>query len=236
MLATTRQDARVMEARYEDYSVTIRNYIGTGGQVGDGGPQAYLANVPPGKVVHPHFHPVDQFQVFFGSDGSYFERKAIVDLHVQYADAYTPYGPFGAGTTELDFFTLRARATSEHHPMPGSRDKMVRKAGRSVHAHVALGGPSDQPAGLSSIIERKPDGLAAYHLRVSEGESAVAPSPEGSAGQYFIVVKGAMRCNAGLFPFQSCLYLGAEEAPLQMNAGDTESFEVLVLQYPRASQ
>lgn len=208
MFASTRQDARVMEARYEDYPVTIRNFIGTGAKVGGGGPQAYLANVPPGKAVHPHFHPVDQFQVFFG-----------------------------AGSTELLFFTLRAKATSEHHPMPGSRDKMLRKPGRSLHARVALDGSTDAHlGGLRTIIERKPDGLAAYHLRVDPGESAFAPSSDGAGGQYFIVVKGEMRCSTGRFPFQSCLYLGAKEEPLNMSAGNSEGFEVLVLQYPRALQ
>lgn len=235
MLATARHQARVLEETYGDFHFTLRNFMGAAKQLGDGGPQAYLASVPVAQKVQAHFHPVDQFQVFFGiDDGAYFERKPIAGVHVQYSDAFTPYGPFGAGDTRLDFFTLRARATDEHHTMPGSRDKLQGQRGRSLQASVLSGATAGEPVQTDALFLPMPDGMAAHHVRVAAGASAVAPWPQGSGGQYIVVIKGTMRCGAGDFPYQSCLFLGEDDAPLQMNAPATEGFEVLVLQYRRA--
>ena len=236
MLATTKQEARVIEAPYEGYTVTTRNYMGTVAQIGDGGPQAFMANLPPGKVIHSHFHPVDQFQVFFGTEGSFFGRNAMTPLYVQYADAYTPYGPFGAGSTDLNFFTLRAKATSEHFVMPESRSKMIRKAGRLLQSSVVLGGACGKPTCSTAFIEPQSDGLAAYLVSVGPDERIGAPFLENAGGQYCIVVSGEMGCDAGQFPFQSCLFVGPNEGPLEMRAKGPDGFEVLVLQYPRALQ
>lgn len=234
MLATAQQDARVLEETYGDFHFTLRNYMGAAKQVGDGGPQAYLASVPVAQKVQAHFHPVDQFQVFFGiDDGAYFERKAIAGVHVQYSDAFTPYGPFGAGETRLDFFTLRARATAEHHTMPGSRDKLQGQRGRSLQASIPTDATAAEPVQIHALLQSMPDGLAAHHIQVAAGARTVAPSPTGSGGQYIVVIKGTMQCGAGDFPYQSCLFLTEDDAPLQMNAPATEGFDVLVLQYRR---
>ena len=235
MLATARQNARVAEETYGDFRFTLLNFMGAAKQVGDGGPQAYLANVPTAQKVQAHFHPVDQFQVFFGKDdGAFFERKPISGLHVQYSDAYTPYGPFGAGETQLDFFTLRTSATAEHHTMPGSRDKLKGARGRSLQASVLPGDVANGLVHSKSLFEPMTDGMAAHHLQAAAGTSTVGPSPQGSGGQYIVVINGTMLCSAGNFGYQSCLYLGSNDPALQMTAPAEEGFEVLVLQYRQA--
>lgn len=233
MFAIARRDARVMNETYEDFTFTVLNFIGAAKDAGDGGPQAYLATVPPGKSVQSHFHPVNQFQVFFGSDGTYFERHSISGVHVQYADAYTPYGAFGAGDTQLSFFTLRAKSTSEHHTMPGAREKMLRPRGRSLQSPVRET-ESPNPVTITEIFEPQADGLAVYQLRIAAGVDGVAPSPQNSGGQYVVVVKGAMACHAGHFPYQSCLFLEPDDGPLHMSA-TSEECEVLILQFPRSA-
>ena len=236
MFAMARQDAQVLEESYAGFQFQLLNFIGAAKQIGDGGPQAYLAGVPLGQKVASHFHPVDQFQVFFGSDGAYFERHAINRLHVQYADAYTPYGPFGAGDTELRFFTLRPRSTDQHHTMPGARDKLVGPRGRSVQASLQNTGVYAEPVSTKTIFAPSPHGMAAYQLQLAAGQSMVAPSPHGSGGQYIIVTDGSMQCRAGSFPYQSCLFLGADDPPLQLSAPASGGCEVLVLQYRRPAQ
>ncbi len=233
MLATARQDARAFNGQYGGYSFTVYNFMGAGGQIGDGGPQAYLASVPKGEAVESHFHPVDQFQVFFGDEGDYFQKHSLRGLHVQYADAYTPYGPFGAGPQDLHFFTLRAQATNEHHTMPGGRSKMVRRPGLSVQTGVELSDASGAPAPARTLFERAADGMAAYHIALPSGGSVQTPPAKDSGGQYVIVVQGGMRCRDGSFPFQSCLFLNPDDAPLTMEADATDGCQVLVLQFPR---
>src|SRR5262245_15707940 len=75
------------------------------------GPQAFLVRFPADSRGGAHFHPVDQFQIFYGSDGSWFKNQEITsgEIMLHYADAYVTYGPFGTkGPEPLEFFTLRA--------------------------------------------------------------------------------------------------------------------------------
>ena len=89
------------------------------------GPQGYLARVAPTHDVGSHFHKVDQFQVMFGAPGAFYQRwRSRAFLH--YTDAYSVYGPFGAGQEdEFFFFTLRAVQSTLHGAMPEMRDQLA---------------------------------------------------------------------------------------------------------------
>src|SRR5690348_1666786 len=77
------------------------------------GPQMYMNQVDRGVELGSHFHRVDQFQVFFGDEGSVFQRKPIPELLVHYTDAYSVYGPFKAAPdSDLLYATIRARSTN----------------------------------------------------------------------------------------------------------------------------
>ena len=73
------------------------------GRPGDGGgiknePQAFLIEMHAGETILPHFHEVDQFQVFVSGMGSLGRGKeAARPLSVHYADHHTGYGPIDAG-------------------------------------------------------------------------------------------------------------------------------------------
>src|SRR5580692_4023628 len=59
------------------------------------GPQSFLADTASKTVaVRPHFHVVDQFQVFWV--GAKVGNRPLKPLHVHYHDAYTIYGPITA--------------------------------------------------------------------------------------------------------------------------------------------
>ena len=86
------------------------------------GPQVYMNNVDPGITLSAHFHRIDQFQVFFGTDGARFQRKPIPAVFVHYADAFATYGPFSAAPdAALLYATIRARSDNYGGVMPGAR-------------------------------------------------------------------------------------------------------------------
>ena len=57
-----------------------------------GGPMAYLVEQAAGAVVAPHYHQVDQFQLFVGGSGR-IGTHALEGVTVHYAGAHSPYGP-----------------------------------------------------------------------------------------------------------------------------------------------
>src|ERR1700738_3467863 len=75
--------------------------------------QVYVLEHPgEGLVSGPHFHPVDQYQVFVHG-GGHLGKRAIGEITVHYADAYTPYGPMVAGDQGMSVYTIRATPTVE---------------------------------------------------------------------------------------------------------------------------
>ena len=86
----------------------VRGTYVDGNEVNDNAlPQGFLVQQPPGSVTPPHFHEVNQFQVFVGGNGRMGKRPAG-PVTVQYANGHTPYGPIVAGEQGVTYFTLRA--------------------------------------------------------------------------------------------------------------------------------
>ena len=54
---------------YVGYTPVRGTYVEGNEANDDGKPQGFLVEQPPGSVTPPHFHEVDQFQVFVGGDG-----------------------------------------------------------------------------------------------------------------------------------------------------------------------
>ncbi len=107
----------------------LRSYLGGAGQI-VAGPQAVIVEMPdPGARIEPHFHDVDQFQIFIGGSGT-IGAQPVRPVTFHYADAFTPYGPIVAGGDGIVWFTLRLAAASAVYSMPESRHLMQGKAGR----------------------------------------------------------------------------------------------------------
>ena len=233
MLMRTKEEAPTVVVPMPDgepHPVTIRNYVGESGQVGDGGPQGGLFTIVPDLESRAHFHPSAQFQVFFGEGGATFGPHEMGPLYVHYADKETPYGPFKSGAVPLEFFTLRARGSVGAFYMPESRDKMVRKPGRNLSKSVSLDAALPAEASCTALIGPEPDKVAAFHLRVPAGTDIVGPSPKGTGGHYYMVVRGDMQCEGKSLPFQSCMWVGPQEAAPQLVAG-AQGLDAIVVQY-----
>lgn len=215
----------------------VRGMYVEGNEVNDNGlPQGFLVRQPPGSVTLPHFHEVNQFQVFVGGGGRLGKDDAM-PLTVQYAGAHSPYGPIAAGEAGVTYFTLRAAWDPGAKYMPQSRARL-----RPGPRRQTLGGPvlpSDAAALRAlarpetvALIEREADGMAAWLLRIGPGAEAPMPDPADGGGQYHVVIGGALRRAGEALPPLSCLYVTPDEPSYAACAGNA-GLELLVLQFPR---
>lgn len=159
-----------------------------------GGPQVYLVRQSPHGVTRPHYHEVDQYQVFTSGAGT-IGRKTVRPTTVHYADAHTSYGPIVSGGDGVDYFTARFRADSGTYYMPESRGKK-RKSGR--HYTIAIDSDAAGVSGdLVTLIEPHADGLAAYLVRVAAGGRLTLPRLSGS-GRLVTVMAGSLADPSGV--------------------------------------
>src|SRR5579871_1656096 len=91
------------------------------------GPQAHLAVQGAGtEPLAPHFHGVDQFQLFVAGSGTVGGHHVAPGV-VHYADRNSVYGPLRPGPEGMAYATLRR----EHDPgasfMPGARAELAER-------------------------------------------------------------------------------------------------------------
>ena len=172
------------------------------------GPQAFRIDfAEPGGVIKPHFHRVNQFQVIVDGDGT-LGKKPVQAIAFHYTDGFTPYGPIVAGGAGISFFTIRAKPDrSGAHYMPESRQELERKAGRNEVRQLEPVAYVAGEAARQTLIERHPDGLAAFTVSAGPMTSfaGVETSPDG--GQYSMVVEGQVRHSEQELPRMSCLWV-----------------------------
>jgi len=196
-------------------------------------PVAFRVEQDPHSVAEPHFHQANQFQVFVAGDG-YLGKRDVRPVAVQYADAYTPYGPIVAGDSGISYMTLRNGYDPGAYYMPGARDTL-KSFGRKPRALLAepveprLALRAGAAPEFEPIIPAEESGLAAWRLCLAPGTSYTGPDPAQSGGQYWLVVDG---CDGSGLETRSCRFLSADEAALVMTAGPA-GLDVLVLQFPR---
>jgi len=214
------------------------------GEIKDHQPQAFLIEMSANEVIVPHFHEVDQFQVFVSGSGSLGRnQEGAQPLSVHYADHHTGYGPIHAGPQGYSYFTLRARSDSGavYLHNPGYREKL--KPSRKRHGMAAGLTLSTEPV----LMERKEvavqklmpdldstDGLGASLIRMGPGMTHTGPDPRATGGQYYLVVNGSLMLATGTYSAWSTVFVSAADAPLGLTAGP-KGMEALLLQFARNS-
>lgn len=171
-------------------------------------PQAFLIEMTPLEVIQPHFHEVEQFQVFLEGDGKLGRtNEGINPIVVHYTDAYTGYGPINASVHGLSYFALRPRKDpgAIYLHKEGYRERLrpslkrhfsiaVIKSTEPVLAHLK------QPV-VESLFDNSKyvmtDGLAAFMVRLGPGQIFSGQSSENTGGQYVVVLQGDVQ-HAGL--------------------------------------
>ncbi len=203
-------------------------------------PQAFLVEMHANETILPHFHEVDQFQIFVAGGGG-LGRQAAGLLAVHYADHHTGYGPINAGPHGYSYFTLRARSDPGAHYLhkPGYRDALKPSPKRhGVAADITL---STEPVlmGRKELTVEKlmpefdgSDGLGASLLRMGPGMAHTGPDPRATGGQYYLVVNGSLELKTGSFSAWSTVFVPATDAPLAFTAGP-KGMEALLLQFAK---
>lgn len=210
----------------------VYDYLGRSSGI-DGGPEAYLVEYPAGRVTRAHFHPVDQFQVFFGTPGSHYQRHPIPAVMVHYSDAFTTYGPFGSDDEGMRFFTLRPRASRFTAYMPEDRDRL-RARGRhrghfQFHAAIEPRGPV---AGVVTehVLSTASGGPTIARVRAGAGARVeIGGAPD--AARYVCVLAGT--ATAGTGDVLEPLGLGwSEPAEAEVLVAGDDGCDLLALGFP----
>jgi hypothetical protein len=202
------------------------------------GPLAFLIEMVPNSVLPPHFHPVDQYQVFVSGSGTLGKHPAN-GIAIHYADRHTAYGPITAGPHGVAYFTLRAKTDGRgvFLSKPGAREQLKPSKRRF---HMIDGIVLAVPPVLAELVEpvteqllgaEGEDGPASFMLRMGAGASMRGPAPSRSGGQYYLIVSGALRHDGSDLPVWSLLFAAPGEPAPTLAAGPAGA-EVLVLQFP----
>jgi len=198
-------------------------------------PQAFLIEQAPNTTILSHFHRQNQFQVVVAGGGT-IGRHELKPTTVHYAGAYTGYGPLIAGPEGLTYFTLRSVTENGANFLPEARPEL--KAGPKRHFTSAplenLNESLLRQLAAPQVDEIQPceeDALAVIRYRVPPGARVTTLSPEGSAGQFLLVVGGELDHQGTPLKRWENLFISADEPAYTIAAG-TAGAEVLLLQYP----
>lgn len=204
-------------------------------------PQAFLVDMRPSDTIPPHFHAVDQFQVFVAGSGSLARNSDVaLPVTVHYVDHHTGYGPVDSGPQGFSYFGLRAKTDSGpvFLHQPGYREKLIPSKKRHFTARVTLSiDPvllSRDTAALEPVIEGLDvaDGLGALVLRMGPAMKMAGPDPRRTGGQYYLVMNGSLERSGESYPAWSVIFQDPAESALEVIAGSA-GLEALILQFPR---
>lgn len=204
------------------------------------GPEAFLVEMSAHEKILPHFHEIDQFQIFVAGGGA-MGRDAALPLAVHYADRYTAYGPIAAGPHGFSFFTFHAMrdpgAVYLHKPGHRERLKPSEQRARLVPGIVLSTAPvlhSRRDMAAESLLQDEAAASApgAWLLRLGAGMKASAPETSRAGGRFYFVVNGSLEWEGADCPLWSTLFAGADECPPEVCAG-AGGLEMLVLQFPQ---
>lgn len=216
------------------------------GQRGNGemkdAPQAFLIEMSADEVIVPHFHEVDQFQVFVAGGGSLGRAAEVTTpVAVHYADHHTGYGPITAGPHGFSYFTLRAKTDpgAVYLHRPGYREKLEPSAKRhGVAAAIVL---STEPVLMNRseiAIENllpdlaSEDAPGAHLIRMGPEAAMTGTDPRHSGGQHWLILNGGLELSGRSYTAWSTIFVAAEDAPLAVRSG-ARGLEAVVLRFPR---
>jgi hypothetical protein len=135
------------------------------------GPQAFRVTRPPGYVIEPHFHRCDQYQVFVSGRAKYGTIYDLDPVSIHYADAFTTYGPIIVQEEEMAFFNLRSHSDTGAYYMPGSREAIEMRGGRTTTVYDTDNlSTSAGPAKVETLVEPHADGLSVEKVVSGPGE------------------------------------------------------------------
>lgn len=212
-------------------------------------PMAFLVEQDAAKIVQPHFHQADQFQVVVGGAAK-MGTHDVAGIAVHFSARFTAYGPIAASAQGVQYFTLRNGYDPGAQYMPGARQELKTRRTASPHAThreaVVDPAPTLSTATLAGIAAPRcteimpmaADGLAAWRYCLPPGAPLTGPDPSQGRGQNWLVLAGTVArtdvtagaaADLGIF---ACLFVFPDDPALALMAGP-EGAELLCMQYPQ---
>jgi len=196
-------------------------------------PMGFLVEGNFERVIRPHYHENDQFQVVVSGGGNMGKHPLTIHA-VHFSRAYTPYGPITFGNDGLGFLTLRARKDPGAQYLPDARAKLAavpqRKPWQVTEAPDLTRTNAVSVRPFSQIKDDR--GLAAYALSLGPHAAVSAPDPSRSGGQHIIVTTGSLAYQGREYRAVTVAFVKPHEGAWQLVAG-ADGLEALVLNYPR---
>ena len=194
-------------------------------------PIAYVIRQDPRSVIEPHFHRVEQFQVFV-EGGGVFGRLPFEPVMAQYAAPYTTYGPIKAGPQGVTYYTLRPHWDPGAAWMPASRADLRRHR----RAPFKVARTCEPDAGESFVwnVLAEPGGLAIARRIVSRGGQVEVPMKLGDR-IYVLLLVGSGEVN-GMLADEGAAVFVAAAAPGQLVVVPSTGADVVMLRFPTAPQ
>lgn len=230
MLAIERSEARIKTVKVEGGIGERHGYIGEPGQLSQAA-QAFLVVRPFANArIEPHFHDVDQFQVFVAGSGR-IGKKRVSPIVFQYADAFTPYGPIIGDELGFEFFTLRNISSGGFWAMPGNKQNMPGRAGRNIEGSfdLELGVPASGEVTREDLMERQLDGVHAVGIRMGAHARTIGLPAEGK-GQFMLVCAGSVTAAGKALGEKSVIRVEPDEPAVELEAS-RDGAQVLALQF-----
>ena len=206
-------------------------------------PQAFLIEMTPQEIIHPHFHEVEQFQVFFEGEGQMGRTEGkLGPAVVHYTDAYTGYGPITASQQGLSYFALRPRKDpgAIYLHKEGYREKLRPSKKRHfsipfVKSTQAVLGHLDHPV-VEPLFDDShyvlDDGLSASLVRLGPNKSFTIHSSTQSGGQYLVNIQGVLKYGDRDFAESSVFFSEPSDFSFAVESREAGA-EFLVLQFGR---
>ena len=222
--------------------VEIFDYFGRSAHI-QAGPECSFLDYGSRRVTGAHFHPVDQFQVFFGAPGALYQRTEISRAFLHYADAYVTYGPFSSADDPIQFFTLRSAPSAFTAYMPEGRRRLLYRGRRHYNCDLAPLLAEDPPVRgefrTRTLIEPADDGLVA-HLCTATAEGGIPTeffASPGINGIQLCVLEGEMSWRGRRYGSRSLAWIGrdADVESLRLGAAEGAPLRFLFLRYPSPS-
>lgn len=213
-------------------------------------PQLLLVQqeIPESQIL-PHFHGIDQFQVFMDGDGR-LGNHAIAPISIHYTNAWTGYGPIVAGEKGMSYYVMRPgfdSLGSQYVHVAESRQYIKRGPKRFLLAEKVTRKSKEDLLGLTEIeVDRvidvgaddKDAGVFAHVMSVGPGTSITGTNPRLGGGQVMLVLGGSLTYEGSHMGERAAIAITSEENAVTVKS-NSEGAQILYLQYalrPKTNQ
>ena len=197
----------------------------------------------PGSQILPHFHDLDQFQVFMDDHGR-LGHHSIAPISIHYTNSHTGYGPIVAGEKGFSYYVFRpdfAIGGSYYLHVPEARAHLKPGGKRVLMAEgVSLMPPekltqliTPQIKRLIGVKEGEPDaGVFVDEVNLGPAMEYRGPDPADGGGQVFLLVHGSITSGATTLSGRASLALTKDEPAATVKSG-SQGAQLLIFQYPK---